>query len=904
VDHFAAQGRKTTRLRVSHAFHSPLMDPMLDDFRKIAESLNYEAPATPIVSTLTGKAVTAEQIGTAEYWVRHAREAVRFADAVEALHAEGVLRFLEVGPDGVLSALVRSTVDEATAVPALRAGQDEPTALLTAIGHLHADGADVDWRAVFAGRGGRRVELPTYAFQRKRYWTEPAASVRAPAQAPADGVDSAFWDAVEREDLPALAEGLDLEASALGDVLPALSSWRRRHLERSAADSWRYRIVWKPIPDRTESALPGTWLVAVPEGHGDREPVTSILEGLAAQGARVVPMDVAGDEDRAALSLRLAGHEDADGVLSLLAFDDRVHPRHPTLTLGTAGTITLAQALGDAGSGARLWCVTSGAVAVDRSAELTDPAQASLWGLGTVLGLENPATWGGMVDLPAVVDGRAVRRLCGVLSGADGDQLAIRPAKVAARRMVRASAAAPDGTMNGTTTWRPRGTVLVTGGTGGIGAHVARWLARGGAGHIVLTSRRGPSAEGAAELEAELAALGARVTIAACDVADRDAVRELLDALDAPAAPAGNDHPLTAVVHAAGVLGDGKALADLPVEEFAEIGRAKIAGARHLDELLGDRPLDAFVLFSSGAAAWGGAGQSAYGAANAYLDALAHRRRARGLTATAVAWGAWDAGMVDTEVGAASRRLGLAAMEPGAAIGVLQRALDHDESHLVVADIDWTRFAAAYTLTRRRPLLDDLPEVRQALDGDAEAAPSGADDQAARLAAMSEAERGRALRDLVRAHVAAVLGHDDAAALEPGRAFTDLGLDSVAAVELRSRLSAATGRRLPATLAFDHASPAALAAHLTDLLRPDGGAGGDAPGDRPIGAELDRLEEALAALPAEEAERGRLAARLQSMAARLTEPAGARDAAAVADRLEHASADDIFDFIDKDLGMA
>ncbi|MGH3244384.1 MAG: acyltransferase domain-containing protein, partial [Spirillospora sp.] len=383
VDHFTAQGRKTTRLRVSHAFHSPLMDPMLDDFRKVAESLAYAEPSTPIVSTLTGQLAAPDQIGTAEYWVRHVRDAVRFADAVQVLHTEGATRFLEVGPDGVLSSLVSSALDEATAAPALRGAHDESTALFTALGHLHATGADVDWRAVFAGRDARRVELPTYAFQRKRYWTEPAASVRAAQAAEPVGVDA-----------------------------------------------WRYRIVWKPVPERPEGSLSGTWLVAVPEGHGDKETVTAISEGLAARGARVVPMEVAADEDRAVLSQRVT--DDVAGVLSLLALDDRVHPRHSTLTLGAAATITLAQALGDAGSEARLWCVTSGAVAVDRSEELTDLAQASLWGLGTVLGLESPATWGGMVDLPATLDERAVRRLCGVLSGADGDQVAIRPAKVAA----------------------------------------------------------------------------------------------------------------------------------------------------------------------------------------------------------------------------------------------------------------------------------------------------------------------------------------------------------------------------------------------------------------------------------------------------------------------------------------
>ncbi|CAM5551520.1 Polyketide synthase OS=Streptomyces antimycoticus OX=68175 GN=SANT12839_037370 PE=4 SV=1 [Streptomyces antimycoticus] len=195
---FEAQGRKTKRLTVSHAFHSPRMDGMLEAFREVAEGLSYEAPRIPIVSNLTGTVVSAEEITTADFWVRHVREAVRFLDGVRTLEAEGVTTFVELGPDGVLSAMAQECVtgDEAAFAAALRKGRAEAESVTAALALLHVRGQSLDWGGYFAGTGARRVELPTYAFQRTRYWWEeaPAAEVAASGSA----VDGRFWDVVER----------------------------------------------------------------------------------------------------------------------------------------------------------------------------------------------------------------------------------------------------------------------------------------------------------------------------------------------------------------------------------------------------------------------------------------------------------------------------------------------------------------------------------------------------------------------------------------------------------------------------------------------------------------------------------------------------------------------------------
>ncbi|AOR30419.1 polyketide synthase [Streptomyces fodineus] len=788
---FSQQGRKTSWLKVSHAFHSPLMDPMLAEFAEAVRGLSFNEPRIPVVSNLTGR--LAEPY-TPEYWVRHVREAVRFADGVRSLHELGVTTFVEIGPGGVLSGMAQGCVDDVVTIPVLRADRPEPYALVTAVGQLHTHGISPDWQAFFPG--ARRVDLPTYAFQRERYWLDApqAATVGAP-----EAVDAEFWDSVESEDRASLGALLGLEPAELDVVAPKLSAWRRQRRERSTADGWRYRITWQPLGDLAGAAPPGTWLYVVSEETAWTE---AIRAGLTELGVALVPFAVGEDTDRDALARAFAdaGHEHADGILFAAA-------------QGAAGTdalqrlVLLVQALGDAGIEAPLWCLTSGAVSTGTADPLTDPVSAQLWGLGRVVALEQPQRWGGLVDLPAELDSRALERLSGLLAQADEDQLAVRASGVSGRRLVRA----PQSAAPAEAPWSPRGTVLVTGGTGALGGHVARWLAGAGAEHLVLTSRRGPEAPGAAELKAELEELGAQVTVAACDAADRDALAELF-----------GRHTVNAVVHTAGVLDDGL-VESLTLERLDHVLRPKVDAALHLHELTRDRQdLDAFVLFSSMTGVWGNGGQGAYGAANAFLDALAEQRRAQGLPALAVAWGSWaDGGMADGAAGDHLRRRGVRAIASLPAISVLHGALTHGETSVTVADVDWERFVPAFAGTRPCPLLHGVPEARKALEARAQAAQSAEVPASAlvqRLLAATPGERGRILLDLVREQAAMVLGHTGKGAFEADRTFRETGFDSLTAVELRHRLTTATGLKLPTTLVFDHPTPTALAGHLGEEL--------------------------------------------------------------------------------------
>ncbi|WP_437581910.1 type I polyketide synthase [Sorangium sp. So ce887] len=836
---FQARGRKTSRLRVSHAFHSHHLDPMLDAFRRVAEGLTFHPPRIPILSNVTGALAEERDLCSPDYWVRHVRGAVRFADGLEALRADGVCTFLELGPHGVLSALGsvalqsdRPAAEDAAFVPALRAERPDDDAFAAALGALHTRGLPLDWRAFFAPLAPRRVPLPTYAFQRDRFWLEAAS---AQPTEPRAAEETALWQAIDRGDVDALSAELRVDdadhRAAWATLVPTLAAWRRERRAQTTLDAWRYRVVWRPCTIAPGASIEGTWLVVIPDAAGDV--ARALARALSARGAAVVEIAVDGEGvDREELAARVraasADTRAIRGVLALTALDERPLAAHPAVPAGLGATLALVQALGDLAIDAPLWLVTRGAVSIGRSDPIASPVQAMSWGLGRVVALEHPARWGGAIDLAAgdpaaTLDARALERLVAALATRDGeDQLALRAAGLYARRLVRAKIgdAAP------ARAFAPSGTVLVTGGTGALGAHVARWLAKSGAEHLVLTSRRGTGAPGAEALQAELTALGARVTIAACDVADRDALGALLRDLEAQGSP------VRAVVHAGGVA-QGTPLDATSLDDLTLAIAGKAAGARNLDELTGDRVLDAFVLFASGAGVWGGGHQGAYAAANAFLDALAESRRARGLTATSIAWGAWAGGGMLAEDPAAEehlRRRGLPPMAPELAIAALARALDHDDTNVTIADVDWARFAPSLASARSRPLLHDLSEAKRALDARPETA-QGRDGEPELLATLRPLAAGDRLRHLVAFVVketALVLGHTDVSRVEPRRGFFDSGLDSLMAVDLRVRLQRATGVTLAATVTFDHPCPHDLAAHLCDALTlPLDGAGRD-----------------------------------------------------------------------------
>ncbi|MBY8849844.1 SDR family NAD(P)-dependent oxidoreductase, partial [Saccharothrix sp. MB29] len=618
ADHFAALGRRTKALAVAHAYHSAHVEHLLAEFATRCAGLVPGDLDASLVSGLTGARVDAATLASPDHWARLLREPVRFADGVEALRGQGITRFVDLGPDGTLAALVDHP--GATAVAVLRGARPEATSFTTALADLHAAGVPVSWRDHLAG--ARAIDLPTYPFQRTRHWLT-----------------------------------------------------RSRPAEQTPVDDWAYRATWTPIA--TSGSPTGRWLA-----------VTATPDLPELPGIDAVHFPVSAEDDRVSMARRLVDIPPVDGVVSLLAVGERFDPAAPEVPRSLVATLALTQALGDAGVDARLWIATRGAVAAEPADGLPGVGQAALWGLARVVAAELPRRWGGIVDLPGT---GSFERLAGVLAGGT-DQVAVRGDRVLGKRLARTR-------LTTTTPWRPRGSVLVTGGTGALGAHVARWLARNGAAHLVLAGRRG---EADRALVDELTTRGVTVQVEACDVADRDALAALLGRIPA-------EHPLTGVVHAAGVL-DDSTIDNLTPAQVERALRAKLLGSVTLHELTEHLRLDAFVLFSSIGATFGSYGQANYAPGNAVLDALAAHRRAAGLPGTSIAWGPWAGGGMGESVRRLEDWNGVLALTPDHALDAFGHAVLHPDAHLVIADITWSRLLA--DSARPDPLYADLPEAR------------------------------------------------------------------------------------------------------------------------------------------------------------------------------------------------
>ncbi|WP_326806742.1 type I polyketide synthase [Streptomyces sp. NBC_01775] len=904
---------------------------------ELEEALAPVRPATariPFFSTVD----TAWQDGPeleGHYWYRNLRETVRFGPAVVALAEQGYRGFLEVGAHPALTDALEQNADavdgELLVAATLQRDNGGLDQLYRSLAAVFVAGTPVDWEPAFVGVPSSRAELPTYPFQRQRFWPE---KVRRSPDAAAHGspAEQRFWQAVEGGDPAELSALLEVaeqrEAASLREALPALTAWRLRDRASAALDRLRYRVTWSPA-EFTGRRLSGSWLAVIPDSRAADEWGRELLDGLSDSGAVVLPLVTTVGERREELLGRLRSAldsaglraSDISGVVSLLALDEEPDPEHPGIPAGVTGTLACGQALGDAGVRAPLWLLTRGAVSVGGKDPLDHPSQALTWGLGRVVGLEHLERWGGLVDLPPALDAGVFRHLSGVLGAAtDEDHLAIRDNGVHVRRLVRA----PRDASHRPHTWRPRpdGTVLITGGTGVQAGHVARRLARDGAPHLLLLGRRGDAAPGMPERVRELEALGARVTVAACDVRDREALRRVLAAVP-------EDLPLSAVFHTAGV-GRLQELEDTSPADLADIVEAKAVGARHLHELTEDLGLDAFVLFSAVTATWGVGRHGSYGAANTYLEALAQHRRTHGLPATAIAWGGWagdgmavrdaaqetlrrrglpadawaEAGLTRQEAADETlHRWGVHVLEPEQLLAALQYSLDADETLVTVADMDWERFVTGFALARRRPLLRELPEAWEAVEtlhgaaGEQDVSsgqqPSSLAD---RLAGSSRQEQDRLLLDMVRTQVATVLGHSEPEALDPRQTFLDAGLDSVTAVQLRNQLGSAVGLRLPATVVFDHPTATELVAFLRTRLVPE----------EPVADEtllrIDELEQALTAASHGPEERRAIEARLTGLVRKW---GGARRSEAddrTADDLEAAGVNELLDLLDGELG--
>jgi acyl transferase domain-containing protein/acyl carrier protein len=789
IARFTDEGIRAQEVPATVPSHSAHVEVLCEELSSRLSSIAPSSSRIPFYSTVTGGRLDTGELD-GEYWYRNLRQTVRFEEAARELLGAGCNAFIEVGPHPVLRGALEETIEATTedraevlAIGSLRRAEGGMGRFLRSVGEAHVHGVKVDFAKLFAGAGAVNVELPTYAFQRRRYWLTPR---------------------VGRGGDPGEADGGDLGLFEVRWGEPPVGS---------VADSRPYVALLGEdrILDGDGDGLLG--------GGGVEAKVFRNLEtlGVAVAGGSRAP-DVlllpAG-----ALAEPAAEEPAGDLPGAVCGLTERV--------LGLLRAFLAAEWLEES----RLVLVTEGAVST-RDGEAPNLLHAALPGLVRSAHSEHPERFCS-IDIDG---GDGFRQALEVALAGGERELAVREGRVLVPRVGRLE---PGAVLGAGPRGFPEGTVLVTGATGGLGALLARHLAgERGVRRLLLASRRGPEADGAGELRGELEEIGCEVRIAACDVCDRGQLEELLASIP-------REWPLRAVVHAAGVLDDG-VVSSLGGERLRRVLAPKVDAAIHLHELTREIEGCELIFYSSAAGTIGGPGQANYAAANAFLDALAAHRHANGLRATSLAWGAWasptnllnglDGSGLEHYLEQIRARLGLLPFAPADGLALFDAARAAERPLLLPWRIDMAALRARADAGVLPVLLSSL------VHAPARGAEGSGESLRAKLESAAEPERQAIVLELVARHAAAVLGHASPDAIDPGRAFRGLGLDSLGAVELRNRLERATGLRLPATLVFSYPTPLALASYLR--AQATGAAPAPSP---PVEQELDRVERALEA---------------------------------------------------------
>ena len=801
VARLTADGVRCDWLETSHAFHSALLDPILDEFEEFANQFTYQTPQRILIDNRTGAAVGRSVKIDGAYWRRHARQPVEFVKSVHTLSDMNCKVLVEIGPRPVLTAAALAAwPDPATAprvITSLRRNTTDHRQIIEAVADAYVLGHQPDFGA-FGPQRAHKLDLPTYPFERRQYWYRDNREEPNQQQhlgGPRTQAVRLLEDGRIAE-LAALLDGAGTDQQTL-DVLTRLAAQHNQQRSNQSIINDRYEFRWDKALTPVSGSSPTediSWLLV-----GENSPeLVPLLEALGDQRHRFLPLPVSdADEAQLAETLRAIA---ADGsplrILHVAALDSPGTSSAQTLlrmqhqVLG--GTRRLFRAAAVAELRAPIWLISRGAQRVTDS-DVIAPEQSALWGFGRAAALELPQLWGGLADL---AEGSAQewstivnRTAQAPAASTREDQIAVRGQTVYLPRLVRRD----DLPTGAPLTLRADATYLVTGGLGAIGLEIAAHLAAHGAKHLVLTSRRAPSDTAAQRIDALRQQHGCDIRIVTADVADAHDVARLLTELRTNAAP------LAGIVHAAGE-NSTTPMNNLDDAEVDRVFAGKVWGAWNLSEATAGDNLDFFLSTSSIAAVWGGFGQTAYSAANAFLDGLAWQLRERGTAAVSVNFGPWSTGMADAESRARLEQRGIRTLSPTDALAGLTDVVTAAAPNGVVARVDWARFLPLYQQAGRRAF---LAELEREVPTTATTTASGKTQLVERLSNAPVGQRKKLLTDYLRDSVAEVTRVDPSEIREDA-GFFDLGMDSLMAVELRRRMEQGVGAEIPVTLVMDH----------------------------------------------------------------------------------------------------
>ncbi len=792
-----------TRLQTSHAFHSQMMAPILEEFEHVVARHTLAPPAIAFISNVSGDWITDEQATSPRYWADHIRKPVRFADGLSTLFEDGPRAFIEVGPGRTLATFVgqhaSATADTAvlSSLRHPRQHTDDGAFIREAAANLWAAGIDLAKELIARPEEGRRVPLPTYPFARTSHWVkqappavEPAASLPAPP--PLVGDTAALMQRLAASGR-LTAEQL-AGAPAVLDALAAIDG----PAPADPAD-WCYDLHWRPAPEPldlkawtgigTATKAGGRWLVFADE-RGIAARWTDVLAGYGVEcvtvsrsntfralgdGYQINPQS-AGDIEALLRDVAADPAAPLTGVLYAWGLDvpDARGSAVDPARLNTAGAnaclilARLVVGLSQADVAAPLMVVTQAAIPANPGVELPGLAAASLWGIAPSLAAEYASLNIRLLDLPDDVDTGALHAAASVALASD-DRERFNALRNGRRLIARLERRAPN--HDATAASFPvsgEATYLITGGFGYLGRRLAAWLVERGARRIALAGRNGAD-ETARVFVDDLEKAGATILSLTIDITDAAALGAALDQIATP------DAPLRGVIHAAGVAGFARP-GDLTASELERVLAPKLIGTWNLDQATRGAPLDWFIAVSSVGAVWGGRGQGPYDAANRVLDSLMHQRRGAGLPALSVNFGPFPKGsMGDDKLHEMLERIGLKSLDPHPAFDAMAALYEAGEVQATVARVDWATFRPFLESHGPDPLLEGIPTSGGA------AAPG----QATKAAPEGSGIAPDSVQTYLRTRVADALGYAPDQ-IEVDQSLVSLGLDSLRAVTLRS----------------------------------------------------------------------------------------------------------------------